>query len=307
MSTSKNGTKQPSKKVTLLLVDDKLSNLVALEAVLADPEYHLISVTSGRDALVALEEHHVSLILLDVQMPDMDGYETAKRIKTVEKNRDIPIIFVTAIYREDPFIRKGFEVGAVDYFSKPFDPEILKLKVALYSSFRHKTLLLEEREYRLKETEELLIAGKKLSAVLEELPVGVLISDSNGRICQVNEEVARIWEFEATLEADSYGELIGWWGKEGKLVRDKDSPIARCLKGGIALDNEFTLIKCRSGREKTVLNSVSPLRNIEGHIVGAVAVIQDITQHKEIEHDLEVRIQKLISVGIEIQQSTHQM
>ena len=85
------------------------------------------------------------------------------KMKSIEGWRDIPIIFIMAVYKEDPFIKKGYEVGGIDYFSKPFDPEILRLKVRLYSLFRQKIYLLQEKEKRIKETEELLKTGRKLS------------------------------------------------------------------------------------------------------------------------------------------------
>jgi response regulator RpfG family c-di-GMP phosphodiesterase len=177
----------PDSKVTprvinLLLVDDHPSNLLALEAVLSDREYNLIMAHSGFEAIELMKQHEIALVLLDVQMPVMDGFETARRMKSIEGCRDIPIIFITAVYKEDPFIKKGYEVGGIDYFSKPFDPEILRLKVGLYSSFRQKTYLLQERETRIKETEALLKTGRRLSDVLESLPVGVLIADAEGRV-----------------------------------------------------------------------------------------------------------------------------
>src|SRR5205823_717729 len=115
-------------KVTILAVDDLPANLVALEAVLAD-EYNLVFAHSGAEAISILETRDdVGIILMDLQMPTMDGFETAARIKKIESCREIPIIFITAIYREEPFVRRGYELGAVDYFSKPFDPEVLKRK-----------------------------------------------------------------------------------------------------------------------------------------------------------------------------------
>ena len=145
-------------------------------------------------------------------MPVMDGFETARRMKSIEGCRDIPIIFITAVYKEDPFIKKGYEVGGIDYFSKPFDPEILRLKVGLYSSFRQKTYLLQERETRIKETEELLKTGRKLSDVLESLPVGVLIADAEGRVCQANEQALKIWGFTGVEDKESYREFVGLVG-----------------------------------------------------------------------------------------------
>src|SRR5688572_2766224 len=99
---SKNtSVKTPIKKIKLLLVDDQVNNLIALEAVLSSPEYELISAHSGREALELVKVNEFALILMDVQMPDMDGFETVRRLKTMPEARDIPIIFITAVYSED--------------------------------------------------------------------------------------------------------------------------------------------------------------------------------------------------------------
>src|ERR1700749_1502483 len=114
-------------KGKILMVDDKTANLLALEAVLDRPEYDLIRANSGSDALEALHQHpDIALILLDVQMPIMDGFETARRIKRDPAYAAIPIIFITAVYTTDPFVLKGMQAGGIDYFTKPFDPEVLK-------------------------------------------------------------------------------------------------------------------------------------------------------------------------------------
>jgi two-component system, sporulation sensor kinase E len=93
-----------AEKIDILMVDDKPENLLALEAVLSSPDYNLIKMTSGRDALKFLLNHDCAIILLDVQMPDMDGFETASFIKKSERSRNIPIIFITAINTEDRFV-----------------------------------------------------------------------------------------------------------------------------------------------------------------------------------------------------------
>src|SRR6185436_2401440 len=289
--------------INLLLVDDHPSNLLALEAVLSDGDYNLIMAHSGYEAIELMKTHEIALVLLDIQMPGMDGFETARQMKSIEGCQDVPIIFITAVYKEDPFIKKGYEVGGIDYFGKPFDPEILRLKVRLYSSFRQKTYLLQERENRIKETEELLKTGRKLSDALESLPVGVLIADADGRVCQANEQALKILGFTGFEEKESYGEFFGWWEHEGKLIKASHAPLARSLRSGKPSHNEVTQIKCSDGTSKSVLSSASPLRSLDGGIMGVVMVIQDVSAHKQIEHDLEQRVQKLIASEIEGKQT----
>src|SRR5262249_5362828 len=129
------GQKYPQRKPNLLVVDDTPVNLMTLEAVLSD-ENNLVLARSGPEAIAMMEKRKdIDLVLMDVQMPHMDGFETAARIKQIDGCADVPIIFITAVYSEDAFVKRGYEVGGVDYFSKPFDPAILKLKVAIYASF----------------------------------------------------------------------------------------------------------------------------------------------------------------------------
>jgi PAS domain S-box-containing protein len=133
-------------KVNILLVDDRPENLISLTAVLEAPGYELAQATSGEEALRFLLDREFALILMDVQMPGMDGFETARLIKSREKTRDIPIIFVTAISKDEPFVFRGYGAGAVDYVTKPFDPHILRSKVAVFADLYRKSVLLKEQE-----------------------------------------------------------------------------------------------------------------------------------------------------------------
>src|SRR5207244_5177854 len=119
-------------RARILMVDDHQPNLLALEAILAPLGEEMVGVTSGEDALRELLDGEFALILMDVQMPGIDGIETAALIRQREKNRSTPIIFLTAIAKDPSFIFKGYSQGAVDYLLKPFDPEILRTKVSVF-------------------------------------------------------------------------------------------------------------------------------------------------------------------------------
>jgi PAS domain S-box-containing protein len=290
------------RQANILVVDDKRANFQALEAVLGD-EYKLLFADSGEAAVELLHERRdVDLILMDVQMPGMDGFETAVRVKEIAHCQDVPIIFVTAIYTEDPFIKKGYAVGGMDYFSKPFDPDILRMKVAVYASFRLKADFLRERERHIRESEELLRVGRKLSSVLEDLPVGVLIADVEGRICQTTEEVSRILKSTEPVANDSYGEILGWWDKSGQMI--KEGPLSRAVHFGETSHSDRVRVRCFDGSEKMILASAAPLRGLDRQLVGAVVLVQDLTETKKIEEDLEQRVTKLISLGVELEEST---
>jgi response regulator RpfG family c-di-GMP phosphodiesterase len=295
--------KRVPRKATILAVDDKRANLLALDALLGQ-EYAMLYANSGAEALsILLKAAEVDLILMDVQMPGLDGFETASRIKKMQQCQDIPIIFITAVYSDDPYIKKGYEVGGIDYFSKPFDPEILKLKVAIYASFRQRADLLRERERHIRESEELLRVGRRLSSVLERLPIGVLIADNEGRICQTTEEVSRIFRSGEQAAHDTYGEILGWWNESGHMIKDAPGPLGAALQGE-ERHSEAVTIRCLDGTEKTILGSAAPLRALDGRIVGAVVLIQDLTEGKRIERDLERRVTRLVALGVELEEST---
>src|SRR6476646_9169408 len=119
-------------KVDILIVDDRPENLLALEAILEPLGQRLVRASSGEDALRQLLDKEFAVILLDVQMPEMNGFETARMIKARERTRFIPIIFLTAISKEEEYVFEGYSVGAVDYIAKPFQPDILRSKVNVF-------------------------------------------------------------------------------------------------------------------------------------------------------------------------------
>lgn len=136
-----------SSDISILVVDDREENLLSIEAILENSQYKIVKADSGRSALkILLQEQDFSLILMDVQMPEMDGIETATLISQREKLHHIPIIFVTANdFREDVRF-KGYEMGAVDFIYKPFHPELLKAKVAVFTELYRKNRELQSKE-----------------------------------------------------------------------------------------------------------------------------------------------------------------
>ena len=116
----------------ILLVDDINENLTALQRQLRKPDRQFLMASSGSEALKILEKENISLIILDIKMPGIDGWEVAETMKSIEKLKNIPILFITAEYLSDEFIQKGFEIGAVDYITKPVEPFILQCKVDVF-------------------------------------------------------------------------------------------------------------------------------------------------------------------------------
>jgi PAS domain S-box-containing protein len=287
-------------KARILAVDDTPGNLVALEAVLGD-KYDLVKARSGAEAIELLQrDSGVDVILLDILMPGMDGYETAKRIKALPGCQEIPLVFLSAVYNEDPHIKRGYALGAVDYFTKPFDPDILRLKIDVYAAFRQRAALLKLKERQLRESQDLVQAGRRLASVLEGVSFAVIIADSAGRACRASEDVLRIleWPREKTV---GYGDVLEWWERNGQPRKDGRSTIARCLESGESSPSEVVRLECLDGTTKRVLQSVTPLRGLNGAIVGAVVVLLDVTESKRSGADFEDRIARLVSLGMEFE------
>jgi PAS domain S-box-containing protein len=163
----------------VLLVDDREENLIALRAVLEPLPCRLVSVQSGMEALKALLNQDFAVVLLDVQMPIMDGFETAALIKGRERTRTLPIIFVTAISKEREHVFRGYETGAVDYVFKPYDPEILRSKVAVFLELDAKSRAAARSEAILR-------------AAFEEASIGMARLDLEGRIDEANHALAAL-------------------------------------------------------------------------------------------------------------------
>mgnify|MGYP006171960361 CR=1 FL=1 len=121
-----------TERARILLVDDREENLLALEAILSSLNQTLVRASSGEDALRALLKDEYALILLDVQMPGMDGFETAAQIKARSRTKDIPIIFLTAVDTDEHNAYRGYAAGGADYITKPFDPWVLRAKVQVF-------------------------------------------------------------------------------------------------------------------------------------------------------------------------------
>mgnify|MGYP000225486624 CR=1 FL=1 len=130
--------------INILIVDDEPKNLTVLEAVLNNPAYRLVRATSAEEALLALLTDEFALLILDVSMPGMTGFELAQMIRQRKKSSDLPIMFLTAFYCEDQHVLEGYGSGAVDYLHKPVNPVILQSKAAVFAELHRKTL-----EYRL--------------------------------------------------------------------------------------------------------------------------------------------------------------
>jgi signal transduction histidine kinase len=172
-------------RVNILLVDDRPENLLALEAILEPLAQNLVRANSGPEALKRVLEMEFATILLDVQMPDMNGFEVAEIIKSRERSRTIPIIFLSAINKEDAYVFKGYSMGAVDYVFKPFNPDVLRMKVAVFVD-----LFIKQREVG-RQAELLRDAEKRELELEHRTTLLEAEARSAAKLAQMNDELHR--------------------------------------------------------------------------------------------------------------------
>ncbi len=184
-------------EVDILIVDDRPENLVAIEAVLGSDGYRFVRATSGPDALLRVLEHDFAMILIDVVMPGMDGYEVVEMIKRRERSRHTPIIFLTAA---DSNIRRGYSVGAVDYLTKPLDPDVLRAKVAIFAELFRKDLRIREQAEALRAWEQ-----QRYRNLAEAIPQIVWTASADGAITYFNH---RWYEYTGQRPQDAHER--GW-------------------------------------------------------------------------------------------------
>lgn len=222
--SGKNASKAPLK---ILLVDDNEGNLLSMETALEHGNYAFFKATSGREALrILLKEEDFSLILLDVKMPIMDGYEAAQLIYERDKLKDIPIIFITAHDYEEAAMFKGYQAGAVDFIRKPFNPEILRSKVAVFAELFKKNRLLKQQE------EKLQAINNDLKQLNKELEQRVL--DRTMELENLNHELKALNiskdKFLSVISHDLRNPLTALLASSGKLNEDPANLEARQVK-----------------------------------------------------------------------------
>lgn len=188
--------------VKILVVDDEPSNLAVMEAVFQDSGYTLVHASSGSEALMALMNHEFAVLVLDVNMPDMTGFELAQLIKQRKKTAHVPIIFLTAYFNDDQHVVEGYGSGAVDYLHKPFNVGVLRSKVAIFADLYRKTLALEQVNQALVQQvaerataqEQLRLLNETLERRVQERTHALQLRDA-----QLREADRRKDEFLATL------------------------------------------------------------------------------------------------------------
>ena len=199
-------TSEAIEPVKILLVDDQQDNLLSAEAVLEGLGQEIVKAESGREALRQLLDHDFAVILLDIMMPEMDGFETAALIRQRERSRHTPIIFLTALGQSDAHARQGYDLGAVDYMLKPFVPEILRSKVSVFVELNRKSALLAQQSKLLEQQNAELQDAIQRSWKAEE-EIKALNQHLERQVEELNEVNRELEAFSFTVSHDLRGPL----------------------------------------------------------------------------------------------------
>ena len=253
----------------VLLVDDRPENLIALEAILDAPERKLLKATNGNEALTLALKNDVSLILLDVQMPEMDGFEVAELLRRNNKTRQIPVIFCTALSKEKKYIARGFDVGAVDYLFKPIDPDLLTAKVRVF-------LELDMQKRKLQQTLlQLHRVQQENDRLLKALGEGVIGIDKAGLVTFANPAaVSLLGKSAQQLIGQPVDGLVFLDNNGRKLWNWDESAVLKHVGRGDSYQS--TELHClHDGRPLQLEVTATPINDRGNSFSGAVAVLRD--------------------------------
>lgn len=284
---------QDQETIEIMIVDDKSANLKLLTDILSSQGYKVRAANGGELALLSVDFRKPDLILLDIKMTGMDGYEVCRRLKAEEKNHDIPIIFISALDDVEDKV-KGFNLGAVDYISKPFQAEEVLVRVKNHLQLKKMQMELQNTNQILraeiterKLIEEALFKEKeRFKITLLSVGDGVISTDHQGNIEIVN-EIAQ--------------GLLGWSQEEAKgkefsevvhiisaVTREKcENPVQKVIETGkiIGLANH-TLLIAKDGTERHIADSAAPIKDEKGNITGVVLVFRDVTEELEKQEEI---------------------
>jgi len=279
-------------KVSILVADDDPAALHILLAYLKEQGFSTLGATSGEQVIRQIQVLQPDLILLDVMMPGIDGFETCRRLKANETTKDIPVIFITAL--SDPVNKvMGFEVGGVDYITKSFQPEEVLARVKTHLMTRDLQVKLQEHVQLLKNeiekhkwTEATLHEREQwFATTLKSIGDAVITTDNEGRVTFMNPvaEALTGWKHNEALGKDIVFKILN-----EKTPPPTDNLTKKPLEGDIVLNiTHHPLLIARNGTEIPIEYSGAPIKGNKGNITGVVVVLHDITERKRAEDALQ--------------------
>jgi PAS domain S-box-containing protein len=295
-----------TERINILLVDDEPKNLTALETVLDDPGYRLVRAGSANEALLALVAEDFALLVLDIQMPDMNGFELAQMVKQRKKTASIPIIFLTAYFSEDEHVMEGYSSGAVDYLHKPINASVLRSKVAVFAMLHRKTRQSEFANRALQaEIAERHKAQEQLRQLNSDLERRVAartteLTESEARFRALAEDMPHlVWETDPrgigtflNLKWRSYTGLGRLTPEDWNIVvhpQDAPAMIAAwkmSLETGAECDTYCRCHRVADGAYRWFRVKAAPVRNAAGDIVRWVGTCTDVHEQRKAEEAL---------------------
>jgi PAS domain S-box-containing protein len=295
-----------NERARILIVDDRPENLLALEAILEPLGHEIVRAHSGPEALRELLKSEFAVILLDVQMPGMNGFETVEIIKSRERTKYIPIIFLTAISKDEEYVFKGYEVGAVDYMFKPLQPEVLRSKVTVLVELHLKNQQLREHERELREAQqrelehryalEHMESSARFGEVIATATEAIITFDENNTITLFNGAASRIFGVREVDALDkSIFELFQQSARTSfaRLVAQTAAPGRRtggppCTFDAVRANGDVFPFEC----------SLSHLRLSEGSVFTLIG--RDISERVRAEQELKRQAEELTQASEEL-------
>jgi PAS domain S-box-containing protein len=292
-------------QANILMVDDQPGKLLSYEAILKELGENLLKAKSAREALDLLLRHDVAVVLMDVSMPEIDGFELADMMHQHPRFQKTAIIFISAVHLTDLDRIKGYQSGAVDYISVPVVPELLRAKVSVFTELHRKTrqleLLNQELEQRVDErTEQISNLNRQLEqriaeleTIMQVLPVGVAVSQDPE--CHIVTGNAALSELLGAAPGENLSlsapdiDLPFEVYEQGRCLDRNDLPLDRAARTGAPLGSVELEIRREDGGSIHLLASASPLFREDGSVRGAVGAYFDVTSRKELEDLLRER------------------
>lgn len=301
----------PHPPVEILIVDDRAENLLALEAILEPLGQTLVRAHSGDEALRLLLTHDFAMILLDVQMPGINGFETARLIKSRERTKYIPIIFLTAISKDEEYVFEGYSVGAVDYMSKPFQPDILRSKVNVFVDLYQKQRQLatqqdllresEKRDLELRHMREIYESEARFSEIVGSAMDAIIVFDAEGAVSLFNAAAERMF---GTPPAKAVGANVGTFFPE-RVRQETLDRVCRMSSGTGAdegaepAEHMLALTGLRESGERFPIEATVSCLDVRGRRTYTL-IVRDISERNRVEHELHEQAESLAKAMMEL-------
>ena len=298
---------QGREPVTILMVDDQPAKLMSYEVILRELGERLVKANSARDALDHLLKSDVAVVLMDVSMPEIDGFELADMMRQHPRFQKTPIIFVSAVHLTEVDRIRGYQSGAVDYISVPVVPDVLRAKVSVFAELHRKTRQLQalnrELETRVAERSEELrkLNGQlqqrvaELESIMKVLPVGVAVAEGND--CEVITGNAALSEMLGLKQGDNLSQTSADLPYkvfcDGRLLGAREMPVQLAVSTGKATGVMEIQVSAHGGAPHHLLASASPLFDENGKVSGAVGAFFDVTERRAMDDTLRERAELL--------------